>query len=75
MDETLKELRQFVGHTKAVRIKVKNFQTHRFQITSCKFSPDGRYMFSSSNDKTVKLWDCETGQCIHTITTHISIVR
>ncbi len=46
-----------------------------FQIRSCKLSPDGHFMVSSSNDKTVKLWDCDSGQCIHTFTAHTHMVR
>lgn len=31
-----------------------------------RFSPDSRLIVSSSDDKTIKLWDCETQRCVHT---------
>ncbi len=33
-----------------------------FQVRSCQFSNDGRKFFTASYDKTVKLWDTETGE-------------
>ncbi len=56
-------------------IKPMRQNWHWFQIRCCKFSPDGHWMISSSTDKTVKLWNCDTGQCIHTFTTQTYGVR
>ncbi len=36
-------------------------------MNSVAISPDGRYALSASMDKTIKLWDLVTGQCVRTI--------
>lgn len=46
---SLKHLRTYIGHSKAVR-------------DIC-FAPDGQSFLSSSYDSYTKLWDTETGQC------------
>ena len=34
------------------------------------FSPDGRFCLSGSSDKTLRLWDASTGQCVRTFEGH-----
>ncbi|KAJ2773274.1 hypothetical protein IWQ56_001053, partial [Coemansia nantahalensis] len=46
---SLRTLRTYIGHAKAVR--------------DISFAPDGATFLSSSYDGTTKLWDTETGQC------------
>jgi pre-mRNA-processing factor 17 len=48
-------LRTFIGHNKAVR-------------DIC-FRPDGRQFVSASYDKFLKIWDTETGKCVHSFET------
>ncbi len=37
-------------------------------MNHCGYSPDGLYIISVSEDKTLKVWSIETGQCVHTLT-------
>jgi WD40 repeat protein len=41
-------------------------QGHTNRVLSAVYSPDGKKILSTSNDKTVKEWDAGTGQCLKT---------
>ena len=43
---------------------VRVFWGHSNRITSLDFSPDGRWIVSSSLDSTIRTWDIPTGSCI-----------
>jgi WD40 repeat protein len=47
---------------------------HGSGIRSVAFSPDGRYIASGSQDKTIKLWDVATGREIRTFIGHTNAV-
>jgi WD40 repeat protein len=40
---------------------------HTGEITACMYSPDGAKILSASRDGTLKIWDADTGQIIHTL--------
>jgi len=42
-------------------------QGHSAQISDVMFTPDGKTLISVSNDKTIRLWDVESGDLIKTI--------
>lgn len=44
-------------------------------VNSVAVSPDGTWAASGSDDRTVKIWDLETGQCRATLEGHTSDVR
>ena len=53
---------------------VGTLQGHSRDVTSVSFSPDGTKVASGSDDKTVKLWDVTSGECLQTLEGHSSRV-
>jgi WD40 repeat protein len=51
-----------IGQTKCVR----TMKGHSDDVNSVAVSPDGRYAVSGSRDKTLRMWNLQTGQCVHT---------
>jgi len=47
---------------------------HNGSVNSVSFSPDGKTLATGSEDKTIKLWNVETGQEIGTLRGHNGIV-
>ena len=43
---------------------------HHDRVCSVSLTPDGRYAVSASNDKTLRVWDLESGQCLRTLEGH-----
>jgi ribosome biogenesis protein ERB1 len=43
----------------------KRYLGHTDIIRSLDISPDGQWLVTGSDDKTVRVWDVETGRCVH----------
>jgi len=43
---------------------------HSMGIEAIAYSPDGAYLASGSSDKTIKIWEVETGRLLRTLTGH-----
>ncbi len=54
--------------------RYSNFIGHSLGVNSVAFSPDGKYLASGSEDKTVKLWSVESHKEITTLQGHSSHV-
>ncbi len=51
------------------------FVGHRDAVSAAAFSHDGLLIASASHDNTLKLWDAQSGQCIHTLKGHDDWVK
>jgi WD40 repeat protein len=49
---------------------VRRFTGHEDWVNSVAVTPDGKYVVSGSNDRTVRLWDRATGQEVRRFTGH-----
>ena len=45
---------------------------HTSYVQSVSWSPDGKHIVSGSLDNTVRIWNAQSGTCIHTLTGHTS---
>ena len=45
------------------------------QVTSCSFNPEGTKVVSGSGDKTVRIWNLESGEEEKQMTGHTDTVR
>ena len=68
LDVKLWDIRNYklIRSFKDPKIKKKN-NTHACFVNSAKFSPIDKFMISSSDDGTIKIWDRKTGDLIKTI--------
>jgi WD40 repeat protein/serine/threonine protein kinase len=54
--------------------QVRTFEGHTNAVPSVSLSEDGRLALSGSKDKTMRLWEVETGRCLRTFQGHTDIV-
>ena len=54
---------------------LKTLEGHTGFVNSVAYSPDGTKIISGSVDRTIKIWDANTGQCLKTLVGHSSDVN
>lgn len=64
--ETGQKVRSFPAETKK---KVSNEKDDSYVRSVC-FSPDGQYLVAGAEDRTVKIWDIQTGNLKHSLVGH-----
>jgi WD40 repeat protein len=53
---------------------IQEFVGHEHWVYNFMFSPNMKYLFSCSHDKTIKIWDIETGQIKYTFNGHLESI-
>ena len=54
---------------------LKTLEEHIKLVWSVAYSPDGKKIVSGSDDKTIKIWNANTGQCLKTLEGHSYFVN
>ena len=75
--ECLKNLKRFSDFPDITKIfsGSRDEIGHSGEVNSVAFSPDGTKIISGSTDKTIKIWDANTGHCLKTLEGHSSFVE
>jgi lysophospholipase L1-like esterase len=66
---------EVIGQARISSEEIRTLEGHSESVNSVAFSPDGSILASGSGDKTVKLWDVETGNEIRTLEGHPNCVN
>lgn len=53
---------------------IKVMEMHTGQVSNLSTTPDFRMVITGSDDKTLRLWDLETGECLKTLSGHFDHV-
>ena len=64
--EIKKKKSNFLTLPELLRVLTSSHRNRR--VWSVAWSPDGTKLASGSEDKTVKIWNAKTGQCVSTLT-------
>ncbi|NCS22947.1 MAG: protein kinase, partial [Microcystis aeruginosa G11-06] len=59
-----------ISDLSSLRFLEKTLTGHSDRVWSVVYSPDGRYLASGSDDKTIKIWEVATGKELRTLTGH-----
>ncbi|KPA17571.1 WD-40 repeat-containing protein [Candidatus Magnetomorum sp. HK-1] len=78
---TLNRLNKFMQHSKNVKTDKYRFKEfihsigyfRREDINSVHINPTNKYIATGSNDRTIKIWDAKTGQCLKILKSDNSI--
>lgn len=73
--ETLPAKTSEPSEQKPLAVLKRKLEGHKNWVTSVAVSPDSTWFVSSSDDKTVKIWDIKTGECRATLQGHTNQVK
>ena len=65
---------KLTGEDQQYGVPVRSFKGHSHIVQDCTVTHDGKYALSASWDKTLRLWDLQSGKCIKRFVGHKSDV-
>ncbi|KAK3375735.1 HET-R [Lasiosphaeria ovina] len=66
----IRQLEGLLGNTDQGQLLTLTLEGHLGSVSSVAFSADGQRLASGSGDKTIKLWEPASGQCLQTLQGH-----